>query len=110
MARFKPHVEDGTTNSPLVQPPRCATSTCANPAITFTPAVVGYQFTALADIRIGSMGIFDQGGDGLIASADVGIYNLSGELLRRVAIPPSSPLRGDFRYEMLDVPLVVALA
>jgi hypothetical protein len=75
---------------------------------TFTPAVVGYQFTALTDIRIVSMGIFDQGGDGLIASADVGIYNLSGELLRRVAIPPSSPLRGEFRYELLDVPLVVA--
>lgn len=75
---------------------------------TFTPASIGYQFTALVAIRVVSMGVFDLGRDGLNATADVGIYNLSGELLRRVAIPPTSALRGDFRYVSLDVPLVLA--
>lgn len=75
---------------------------------TFTPASIGYQFTALVDIQIVSMGVFDLGGDGLANPADVGIYSLTGELLRRVVIPPSSPLRGDFRYASVDSPLAVA--
>ena len=76
---------------------------------TFTPASIGYQFTALVDMRVVSMGVFDLGRNGLTAKADVGIYNLAGALLRRVAIPPSSPLRGDFRYVSLEDPLVVAV-
>lgn len=75
---------------------------------TFTPASIGYQFTALKDIQIVSMGIFDLGGDGLTNPADVGIFSQTGELLRRVVIPPDSPLRGDFRYSALDSPLSVS--
>lgn len=75
---------------------------------TFTTASIGYQFTALVDIRVVSMGVFDLGGNGLVNAADVGIYSQAGELLRRIAIPPSSPLRGDFRYATLASPLTVA--
>jgi hypothetical protein len=75
---------------------------------TFTPALIGYQFTALVDMKIVTMGVFDSGGDGLAQTADLGIYDLTGALLRRVAVPSSSPLRGDFRYAGLADPLVVA--
>ena len=75
---------------------------------TFTPASVGYQFTALEDIQIVSMGIFDLGGNGLTNPADVGIFSQAGDLLRHVVIPPSAPLRGDFRYTALASPLSVA--
>lgn len=41
---------------------------------TYTPASIGYQFTALVGIRVVSMGVFDMGGDGLTTPADVGIF------------------------------------
>lgn len=54
------------------------------------------------------MGIFDLGVDALTAAADVGNYDREGELLRRVAIPTTAPLRGKSHYQPLKSPLGIA--
>ena len=91
------------------------------PAVTFTaidPAgffdastfVLGWRFTANADLLVTSLGQFDAGGDGLGGNADVALYTLDGtELVRTTVGSGTGPeLEGAFRYARVTPTLLRA--
>jgi hypothetical protein len=58
---------------------------------------LGFEFTANKNITVTSLGFFDQTG-GISQSHDVGIYDLSGNLLTSNTVLTTDPLTGHFRY------------
>ena len=61
-------------------------------------AMVGWAFTANADLTVTELGYFDFGGDGLGESHQVGIWQDGGALLGSVTVQPDGTLSDGFRY------------
>ncbi|MDX2286162.1 MAG: DUF4082 domain-containing protein [Bacteroidia bacterium] len=67
-------------------------------------ATLGYAFrVGSAAVNVFKLGLWDQGADGLNESHQIGIWNISGELLvsTTVAAGNSGELSGNFRYATL---------
>lgn len=87
-----------------------ATSSFATTALTFPSAptnswtwgaaTIGWQFTTSADLNIDSLGVWDQDGDGLTDSHDIGIWTLGGTLLTSGTVSSGSGnlLEDGFRW------------
>jgi hypothetical protein len=70
-------------------------------AVFFTTGVmIGWTFTANADVTVTRMGYFDVNGNGLAESHEVGIWDLGGALLGSVFVSTSDPLTDGFRYAL----------
>ena len=86
----------------LVRPPYSLNSFNYN-----SPVTIGYAFrtptigTALP--KVTALGVWDQGGNGLTSSVDVGLWTDTGELLRQVTViaGQTAPLFDGFRYTSL---------
>ncbi|MGE5647903.1 MAG: DUF4082 domain-containing protein [Acidobacteriota bacterium] len=61
---------------------------------------LGFQFTPNAPLTVTSLGYYDEGGDGLLASHEIGIFDAGGNLLASatVGFGTAAPLIGNFRY------------
>jgi len=59
---------------------------------------LGFLFSVNSAINVTQLGFFDDNGDGLASSHDVGIYTTSGSLLVSATVSTSDPLDGLFRY------------
>jgi len=71
----------------------------------------GWQFTVgPADIVVTHLGTWDQGGDGLAAQHDVGIWALGGTLIgfTRIGSGTAHPLESGFRWKALDTPFILS--
>ena len=62
--------------------------------------VYGWQFDALEDMTISMLGLYDQGGDGLLQSHEVGVWDANGTLLTSLETEAGENglLIGNFRY------------
>ena len=79
----------------------------------FSPAntTLGAEFTVGSlDIVVSDVGVYDAGGDGLVESHDMGIWNNVGTLLATATVPSgtAAPLSGDIRYVTLASPLTLS--
>ena len=63
-------------------------------------AVVGWEFTAKADITVVSLGMWDSLGDGFSnqSTADVGLWTTQGDLLASATVVGTDVLIDGFRY------------
>lgn len=70
---------------------------------------LGYQFDAITDLYVTSLGYFDLGGDGLAVSHDVGLWAADGTLITSttVAAGTSNTLNGLFRMAVLSTPVIL---
>ncbi len=59
---------------------------------------LGGEFTMNSNYNVGFLGFFDDYGDGLTESHDVGIYDLSATLLTSTTVTNADPLIGHFRW------------
>lgn len=69
---------------------------------------LGYQFTADSAITVTSLGAYDNAGDGLNISHDVGLWTAGGILLASATVPSGTgaTLDGHFRYvDITDITL-----
>lgn len=69
---------------------------------------LGYQFTADGAITVTSLGVYDNAGDGLNISHDVGLWTAGGILLASATVPSGTgaTLNGHFRYvDIADITL-----
>jgi hypothetical protein len=74
-------------------------------ATSGTDQLYGWIFTANAPISVTSLGVFDNGGDGLSISHDVGIFDDTTQtLLGSTTVPAGTggTLIGGFRYESVS--------
>jgi hypothetical protein len=64
------------------------------------PFTLGWSFTVNSTVTVYDLGVFDSGGEALLESHDVGIWNSSGTLLASttVASGTTDPLFDGFRY------------
>jgi hypothetical protein len=65
---------------------------------------LGYSFLVNTSINAVSLGVFDQGGDGLLVSHDVGLWDSSGTLLASATVAAGTldPLNGGFRFAAIS--------
>lgn len=70
---------------------------------------VGWQFDVLSSLTVTGLGWFDEGGDGLAESHQVGLWDPSGTLIASVEVPAGTvaDLDGQFRTVAV-VPFVLA--
>lgn len=70
------------------------------PTTTDNPLSLGFQFTTDTALVISTLGYYDDGGDGLLTSHEVGIFDANGTLLTSTTINSGTvdPLIGHFRY------------
>ncbi|MFO1440531.1 MAG: IPT/TIG domain-containing protein [Verrucomicrobiaceae bacterium] len=78
---------------------------------TSTTSTRGYRFDITSPVTVTALSYFDNGGDGLVQSHDVGIWNAAGTLLASVTVPSgtTAPLdsSGKFRFVLLPAPIVL---
>jgi len=67
----------------------------------------GWEFNLAGAFQINSLGLFDVGGDGLIAPHEVGIFDTLGTLLMSTTVSSADSLVGGFRYHALAVPAIL---
>ena len=68
----------------------------------------GWIFTiGTSDLLVSGLGIWDDNGDGLVASHPVGIWDATGALVAQTVVPvgTQAPLVGQFRVQALSAPL-----
>jgi len=81
----------------------------AGPAVTIvspgllyagTPFTLGFEFSVVNSATITALGVYDDGQDGISNPATVGLWDISGTLLRSATVPAgtTAPLIADFRY------------
>jgi hypothetical protein len=65
---------------------------------------LGYSFLVNTSINVTSLGVYDNGGDGLLVSHDVGLWDSSGNLLASttVAAGTAAPLDSGFRFSSIS--------
>jgi hypothetical protein len=96
-------------------------ATCSNIVNSQTPGVtpvgyalglnsdfsLGWRFSTSTPLVISSLGVFDEGANGLLSSHPVGLYSEAGVLLTTTTIPAGTgaTLIGDFRY--VSVPPII---
>lgn len=70
----------------------------------------GYEFRAGTDFVVTALGIYDDNGDGLSSSYEVGIWNASASLLGSVTVPAGTvaTLNLGYRYEDLSVSIPIS--
>ena len=73
----------------------------ATNSFTTIELTLGLEFQVNSNITVTSLGFFDVGSDGLLASHEVGLWNSSGTLLGSVTVTPGSTPDGGFYYEDL---------
>jgi hypothetical protein len=80
-----------------------------NPGLDFTNGAwsLGWKFTVNNQIIVTSLGFYDDGGNGLTQSHDVGLYDTAGNLQGQVTVTNADPLIGHFRYHDLAAPLTL---
>lgn len=63
----------------------------------------GFVFSISSPIDISSLGFYDEGGDGLAVSHDVGLWDTTGTLLASATVDAGAtdPLIGKFRYKSI---------
>jgi len=66
---------------------------------------LGWKFTVNAKITITALGFYDDTGNGLFQSHDVGLYNTFGHFIEQVTVTNADPLIGHFRYHNLATPV-----
>jgi hypothetical protein len=77
-------------------------ATLTSPGETFSGSLytLGFEFSVNQSLSVTALGVYDDGQDGLANSAQVGIWDISGNLLASVTVPSGTAgtLVGDFRY------------
>lgn len=68
---------------------------------------MGWLFHVNQSITVDALGFYDQGGDGLISSHDVGIFDSGGTLLISTTVTTANTLISGFRYAAIP-PLMLA--
>ncbi|HVZ61958.1 MAG TPA: hypothetical protein VG892_14335 [Terriglobales bacterium] len=70
------------------------------PTATDNPLSLGFQFTTNVIMTVSRLGYYDDGGDGLLTSHQVGIFDAGGNLVvsATVSAGTADPLVGHFRY------------
>jgi hypothetical protein len=72
-----------------------------NPGATVTD---GWQFSICNTIQVTSLGYYDLGGDGLVASHEIGLWTDTAVLLTSATVDPFDPLDPDsFRYTSITL-------
>jgi uncharacterized repeat protein (TIGR01451 family) len=74
---------------------------------TSADMTLGWEFQANSDICVTSLGFFDVGADGLLASHQVGLWTSGGTLLGSVIVTPGSALDDGFYYEVLASQIIL---
>ena len=93
-----------TSSAYADDPVVCFTPAGINPAfnITFSNSaggfVLGYKFTLTEAVRVTQLGYYDDYGDGLLRSHEVGLYAFDGTLVFSATVLPSDSLDEVFRY------------
>jgi hypothetical protein len=59
---------------------------------------LGFKFLAHDNLIVTALGFYDDKGNGLTQSHEVGVFNQSGMLVGAAAVTPSDALTGHFRY------------
>jgi hypothetical protein len=93
----------GTSAVQTANGPVFAWTQFAGPATN--SSMVGWQFQVSgSDLSVDALGFFDDGGDGLGSSHQVGIWDNNGNLLVQIVIPSGTgaTLDGDYRYESIS--------
>lgn len=87
-----------------------AVTISGNYADSYGPINVGFEFTLSQTTTISALGVWDNLGDGLSASHDVGIWNLTGSLLASttVAAGTGATLDNGFRFNDISPLTLVA--
>lgn len=67
---------------------------------------LGFRFTTIQPLQVTQLGIFDDNGDGLLQSHEVGLYKVDGTLLTSTTVTNSDPLEGLFRFNPI-APLIL---
>jgi hypothetical protein len=65
-------------------------------------ATIGWKFTSSDRLTINALGVWDEGGDGLVADHQVGIFNTSGVLLTSTTVTSGNTLTDGFRYAAIS--------
>lgn len=66
--------------------------------LTVFDTVIGWSFTANADVQVGALGIWDEGGDGFVEDVNVGLWTDSGTLLGLATVGSTDALDAGFRF------------
>jgi hypothetical protein len=76
---------------------------------TASGATVGWRFSSIASISLTQLGVWDMGGDGLVDSHQVTVWDSTGTMVAQLVVPSgtASPLIDGFRYAMLPVPALL---
>jgi hypothetical protein len=80
-------------------------------ATSASDQLYGWQFTLSSSVDVTALGVFDNNGDGLSISHDVGIFQLSDQsLLISTTVPAGTPgfLDSGFRFASLSTDFVLA--
>ncbi len=87
------------------------TFTSFSPNGTATASTRGYTFDVLAEggVTVSALSFFDENGDGLGDSHDIGIWNAAGALLASATVPSgtAAPLDETGMFRMVDIPDIV---
>ena len=93
----------------LVAGTASAQGALGSPALTFDPSAgmvatpagqnIGWRFDVLSSMTVVGLGWYDEGGDGLILSHQIGLWNSFGTLLATATVSSgtANPLVGQFR-------------
>lgn len=88
--------------SPGASPVPAATFPAQEGRSDFEEGSYGWEFKPTVDIEVTALGFCDDGGDGLLHSHPVGIFDFdSQERIVYTYIRPESPLEGIFRWESI---------
>lgn len=88
------------------------TSSDVNPAynVTFSNNAggfnLGFKFSVNFPLTVTELGVYDDFGDGLIGSHEVGLFKSDGSLLASTTVQTTDPLSGLFRFSSI-APLVL---
>jgi hypothetical protein len=94
-----------------------AAPAAADPVVDFTSGGIasftgeftwGFGFNVSSSLTVGALGFWDEGGDGLAESHEVGLWNASGVLLAQVTVDnsstPSASISGSGRWLFTALP------
>lgn len=72
------------------------------------PFMMGYEFNVTSDVSVTALGAFDHLRDGFVTDHNVGIWDISGNLLSSTVVTSSDTLSGHFRYSTINALALLA--
>ena len=78
-----------------------------NPNMNGTSFTLGYAFTVNSPTVVGALGYYDDGGNGLGAAHDVGLWDQGQNLLASTTVSSADPLINQFRYDPLTLAITL---